>query len=182
MAKIKKVYDPKKLKGMSIYQEEKRTVYSPFFTKYGYVVSQSTCRAYTQYVQGYLISLFIFALAYIISKNIWVSLGLGTAFFLGTLLAFYLNFIKKAVLIKDYKKHDRDSFFVRQAKSLPAKNIITIIVACFLLTGMIMLNGYINKFAGAYFILNTVLAAVALLYGFMHIYILIYKKKNNLKE
>lgn len=182
MAKVKKVYDPKKLKGMSIYQEDKRTVFSPFYTKNGYIISQSLCKTYTNYVQGYLISLFIFALSYIIFKKIWVSLGLALAFFIGTVISFYLNFIKKATLITNFKKETKDNFIIRQAKTLPVKNIITIIVASILLSLTIMFNGYINNFTGSYFILNTSLAIVSFIYALINVYILIYKKKNNLKE
>ena len=182
MAKVKKTYNSQEFRGMSIYQEERRTVYSPFFSKHGYIITKNNSKSYSQYVQGYLISLFIFASIYIIFKNFWIALGLGIAFFIGTLISFYLNFIKKATLIADYKKPIRDNFFVRQAKSLPKSNIITIIIACFLLSFMIIFNGYLNNFTGSYFILNTALAIVSLIYGFINIYILIYKIKNHIKE
>ncbi len=182
MAKNKRRYDPKSLKGAAIYQEEKRTVYSPFYTKKGYVITESTYKAYTQYVQGYLIALLIFSVAYIITKDMWISVGLGGAFFIGTIVSFYLNFIKKAVLIENYVKSKKDNFFVRQAKSLPFTNLIVMTVCSFLLSGMIMLNGYINSFTGTYFTLNTALAIVALIYAFMNVYIIIYKKANNIKE
>lgn len=182
MAKNKRRYDPRSLKGASIYQEEKRTVYSPFFTKKGYIITENTYKAYTQYVQGYLIALLIFSVAYIITKNMWISVGLGGAFFIGTIVSFYINFIKKAVLIEHYTKLKKDNFFIRQAKTLPFKNLIVMTICSFLLSGMIMLNGYINSFTGTYFILNTSLAIVALIYAFMNVYIIIYKKTNNIKE
>lgn len=177
-SKYKKTYNPKNLKGMSIYQEEKRTVYSPFYTSKGYIISNSLCRAYDNYVQGYLIALFIFALSYIITRSFLISLGLGLAFFIGTVISFYINFIKKAAVIPDYRKPEMDNFFVRQAKSLDYRNIWTIIICCFLLSLVILLNGYANKFEGSYKILNDILAVVSLIYGLMHIYILVYKKKN----
>lgn len=182
MAKNKRVYNPKSLKGASIYQEEKSTVYSPFFTSKGYVITESTYKAYTQYVQGYLIALLIFSGCYIITKNMLVSVMLAALFFIGTLISFYLNFIKKAVLIEHYPKSKKDNYFIRQAKTLPFKNLIVMTISSFLLSGMIMLNGYINSFTGTYYTLNTALAIVALIYAFMNVYIIIYKKKNNIKE
>lgn len=180
MAKKKRELLPEDLSGMSIYHDDKRTVYSPFFLNKAYVLTKENCRRYYDYIKGYLMSLLIFGLAYIITKNILISLLLGLAFMAGTIYVFYAKFIKKAAVIPDYRKPAKDSFFIRQAKNLDLPRIWTIIICCFLLSIVIIFNGYLNGFTGAYRILNLILAIVPIVYAIMHIWILIYKKRNNL--
>ncbi|MBR0474167.1 MAG: hypothetical protein IJJ19_04120 [Erysipelotrichaceae bacterium] len=164
---------------MSIYQDEKRTVYSPFYSKAGYVVSADNCRYYVSYIQGYLMALLIFSVAYLITRNLIISLSLAILFIIGNFISFYMNFMKKAATIYPYKKPERDSFAVRQAQALETKNIITIIVCCPLLAATLLLNGHINKFEGLAFYLNIGMSVFALLYGLLHVYILILKKRNH---
>ena len=176
MAKQKRNLQAKDLQGMSIYHEEKRTVYAPFFTRSGYVLSDDNCKEYKNYVTNYLFAFLIFSVTYIITKNIVPSLLLGVLFLIGAIIAFYLRFIKKAATIPNYKRPLKDNFFVRQAKNLDNKRIWTIIVCCVLLAFFIVLNGYINHFEGSYMTLTYFFAAVAIIYGLMHVYILMLKK------
>ena len=176
MAKQKRKVLAKQLQGMSIYHEEKRTVYSPFFSKNGYVLTDENSREYRSYITNLLFAFLIFSLAYIFTKNIWTALLLGSLFAIGSIVSFYLKFIKKTAKIPNYKKPVKDNFIVRQAKNLDNKRIWTIIICCVLLAFFIMLNGKINNFEGSYFYLNTFFAIVAIAYGLMHVYILIIKK------
>ena len=181
MAKHRRVYNPKELNGLSIYHDEKRTVYSPFFTKKAYIITEKNANDYIVYIQGYLIALLISTLAYIITKNIWLSLSLALVFIISTIVTFYLGFIKKANVIENYNKKEKDSFIIRQAKGLEKKNIITIIVACVLLAIALMFNSYINNFTGSLFYFSLFAALISLAYGALHVYALIYKNKNNIE-
>ena len=178
MAKNKKEIDPKDLNGLSIYHDEKRTVYAPFFSKKAYIITEKNIKEYISYIQGYLIALMIFAVAYIVTKNPLIGILLAVTFLISSIVVFYINFIKKASVIEDYKKEPKDSFAIRQAKSLDRKNIITIIICCPLLALAFMLNSYFNKFTGAALYLSFAAAVASLLYGALHIYILIYKDRN----
>ena len=180
MAKNKRLNDPSELNGLSIYHDEKRTVYSPFFTKKAYIITEKNISEYISYIQGYLMALLVFAVAYIFTGNLILSVVFGLLFMISTIVVFYIRFIKKAGVIDDYTKKERDNFIVRQAKGLDRKNIITIIICSPLLAIMLMLNSYINGFTGVTLYFSGFVALVALLYGILHIYILIYKNNNNL--
>ena len=174
MAKNKRQIDPKDLNGLSIYHDEKRTVYMPFFSKKAYIITEKNAKDYVSYIQGYLIALMIFAVAYIVTKNPLIGILLAVTFMISNIAVFYMNFIKKA----NYNKAPRDNFAIRQAKSLDRKNIITIIICCPLLALAFMLNSYFNKFTGAALYLSIAAAIASVLYGLLHIYILIYKDRN----
>ena len=170
--------DPKELNGISIYPEEKRTVYSPFFSKKGYILTSDNVRQYQSYIQGYLGALVVFVLAYLIYKNLTVSLILALLFMISTAVTFYFNFIKKANFIDNYNKPHRDSFAVRQASYLSTKQIWTIIICCPLLALAIMLNSYLNHYTGFMFYMMVIISIVSVLYELLHIYILKLKKDN----
>ena len=88
MAKQKRKVLAKQLQGMSIYHEEKRTVYSPFFSKNGYVLTDENSREYRSYITNLLFAFLIFSLAYIFTKNIWAALLLGLLFAIGSIVSF----------------------------------------------------------------------------------------------
>lgn len=177
MAKIKRKILAKELNGMSIYHENKRTVYAPFYTKNGYVLTDDNCKEYKNYVTNYLFAFLIFSIVYIFTKNIVPALLLGILFLLGAIIAFYFRFIKKTLVIPNYKRPLKDNFFVRQAKNLDNKRIWTIIVCCVLLAFFIVLNGKISNFSGSYLHLTYFFAFVSIVYGIMHLYILLLKKR-----
>ena len=177
MANKKKDYDPKQLYGMSVYHDDKHTVYSPFFSKKGYLISENNVKEYFNYIQGYLIALLVFSVAYIIRKELILPVLLALFFLISNIVTFYVSFIKKAGVIENYKKPERDSFAVRQAKSLESKNIWTIIICCPLLAAATMLYSYLNHYEGFMFYMMMLISVFVLLYGFLNIYILVYKKK-----
>ena len=179
--KHKRTYDPSVLSGLSIYQESKRTVYSPFYSSKGYIVTADNCRHYVSYIQSYLIAMLIFSLSFIITKNMIIALALGLLFIIGNIISFHTQFLRKTAIIDPYKKPVRDNFAVRQAKALDVKNIVIIIICCPILALVLMLNGYVNRFEGFAFYLNLFTSIVAVLYGILHIYILIIKKRDNLQ-
>ena len=178
MARRDKKYDLNALYGMSIYHDSKRTVYSPFFSKKGYILTESNVEHYISYIQGYLIVMMIFLFVQILYKKIWLSISLASVFLASSIYMFYKNFISKAAIIEEYKKPERERFVARQARSLETKNIWTIILCSPLLSAMIMLNSYLNRNEDASFYLMVVISLIALFYGILHIYVLIYKKKH----
>ncbi len=177
MANKKKDYDPNQLYGMSVYHDGKHTVYSPFFSKKAFLIDKSNVRDYVNYIQGYLIAIMVFSVAYIIRKELLLPVLLSLFFLISNIVTFYMTFIKKAGIIENYKKPERDSFAVRQAKSLESKNIWTIIICCPLLAAVTMLYSYLNQYEGFMFYMMLFISVFVLLYGFLNVYILIYKKK-----
>ena len=178
MARKDKKCDLSALNGLSIYHDSKRTVYSPFFSKKGYILTENNVEEYISYIQGYLIAMMIFLVVQIFYKRIWLSVSLTVVFLASSVFMFYKNFISKSAIIEDYKKPKREGFVERQARSLETKNIWTIILCSPLLAAMIMLNSYLNHNEGALFYLMAAISLVALFYGILHIYVLIYKKKH----
>ena len=178
MSRQRKKMDPKDLHGISIYHEEKRTVYAPFYTNKGYIITENNINHYINYIQGYLIALLIFVLTYIVYQKVWIPLLLAIIFMVSTIVVFYRNFLSRANVIENYKKPQRDNFAIRQAKSLDEKNIWTVIICSPLLAIAIMFNSYLNKYEGGMYYLMLFISVVALAYGILHIYILIYKRKN----
>lgn len=170
--------DPRDLNGISIYHEEKRTVYSPRFSKKGYIITKDNARQYQSYIQGYLIALLVFSLAYIIYRNFWMALLLAAIFIASTIGTFYFTFIRNANFIDNYNKPQRDTFAVRQASYLSDKQLWTIIICCPLLALAIMYNAHLRGYTGSSYYLMAFISFIAILYGILHIYILYYKKKN----
>ena len=179
MAKTKLNNDPRQLNGMSIYHDDKRTVYSPFFSKKGYIITENNIKGYTSYIQGYMMTILVFCISYMFTKNLLVPLLLAAIFLGSTIGTFYFSFIKKAGVLENYKKPERDSFVVRQANTLDSSNIITMIVCCPLLAGCLMFLSYLNHYEGFNFWMMTFIAVLVLLYGVLNIYILIYKKNHS---
>ena len=107
MANKKEKYDVQSIQGISIYHEDKRTVYSPFFQQKGYILSENNVHAYVSYIQGYLVALVVFVVAFIIYRRFLIPFILALLFMISTIVSFYLNFIRKANVIENYKKPER---------------------------------------------------------------------------
>lgn len=178
MAKKNKRYDLSLLNGISIYHDEKHTVYAPYFTNNAYILTEDNVKQYVSYIQGYLVALVVFVVAYIVYRKFWIPFILAILFIVSTIVTFYLNFIRKANVIENYKRPERDSFISRQAKTLESRNILTIAISGVLLAGALILHSYLNGFEGEMFYMMLVIATVSFLYGLLHFYILYYKKKN----
>ena len=181
MAKKKKTIKPEEIKGLSIYQEEKRTIYAPFFLKKAYLVTDKNVKQYVSYIQGYLVAIVVFIIAYVIYRKVSIPLILSLLFLISSFVMFYINFLRKASVIDNFKKQKGDSFITRQADNLEIKNLWTIIIASPLLALAIMFNSYLNHYEGFMLYIMIFLSVIAVAYGILNIYILIYKK-NNLKE
>ena len=180
MSSKKKKISPSDLNGISIYHEEKRTVYSPFFSKKAYIINENNAGQYVSYIQGYLIALIIFVVSYIIYRKPLIPVLLTLMFMASTIFIFYRNFLSKANTIDDYKKPKRASFAIRQASSLSQEEIWTIIIASPLLAAAIMYNAHLNHYEGVMYYFMLFISIVALAYGILHIYILIIKKNQEL--
>ncbi len=179
MAKKKKKYELQSLNGISIYHDDKRTVYSPFFQRKGFILSENNVHAYITYIQGYLVAPVAFFAAYIIWRNVWISLLAALVVILVTIVNFYLNFIRTASVIEDFERPVSDTFITRQA-SLEKKRLWEIILCCPILAGLIMLYSYLNGFEGGIYYIMLATAIASILYGLLHLYILFYKTKNDL--
>ena len=178
MANKKKYVSPSQLNGISVYHEQKRTVYSPFFSSRGYIINENNIKEYVSYVQSYLIAIIIFLVSYIFYRKFWISLLLSLAFMASTIFIFYRNFLSKANVIEDYRKPEKGSFVQRQASSLREKDIWTIIVCSPLLSLSILIHSYLNRYEGFMSYMMIFIAVVSLIYGILHIAVLIHKKKN----
>ena len=172
---------PAELNGISIYHEEKRTVYSPFFSKRAYIISENNVSYYVSYIQGYLIAILIFLIAYMLYRKPLLPILLTLAFLASNIFMFYRSFIAKANIIENYRKPKRDSFAARQADTMSEGNILTVIICSPLLAAAIMFNSHLNHYEGGMFYLMLAISAVTLAYGLLHIYVL-YLKKSSKKE
>ncbi|MBR4461805.1 MAG: hypothetical protein IKS51_04420 [Erysipelotrichaceae bacterium] len=179
MAKTKKEYDPSKINGLSIYHDSKHTIYAPFFSSKGYILTKGNIHAYITYVEGYLVAPIAFIVAYIIWRKIWVALLAALIVIQVTILNFYLNFIRKASVIDNYERPSGDNFITRQA-TLEKRRLWEIIICCPILAGLIMLYSYLSGFEGATFYIMLATAIAAILYGVLHLYILLYKSRNKI--
>ncbi len=169
---------PSQLNGISVYHEQKRTVYSPFFSSRGYIISETNVKEYVSYIQSYLIAIVIFLVSFIFYRNFMISFLLCFVFMISTIYIFYRNFLSKANIIEDYKKPKKDSFIQRQANSMDEKNIWTIIICSPLLALSILVHSYLNHYEGFMFYTMVFISAVSLIYGILHVAVLLYKKKN----
>ena len=165
--------------GLSVFHDEKRTVYCPFFSKTGYIMTDENCGEYARFSGSFVISLLIFTILYLFTKNFLPSLIVAILYVVVASLVFYFRFIKKAPTIENYKKPVSDNYFVRQAKQLTYKRLWTIILGCIALFICLYIYGLWQGLEDASYIANLLCASCALIYSGINVYILILKKKNN---
>ena len=170
--KEKKQIRPSELRGGSIYQDGKRTVYSPFYTKNGYVIATKDVQAYTTFVQSFSLSPFLFLLSYLITRNILICVILSPLFF------FYTAFLNTATQIQNFKKPKKENFFKTQAETLDTSRIRTIILCSILLSVCFVIFGIMRTYFIEMRYLAYICAVLSLIYGFLYIYILILHKKS----
>ena len=176
--KEKKQIRPSELRGGSIYQDGKRTVYSPFYTKNGYVIATKDVQAYTTFVQSFSLSPFLFLLSYLITRNILICVILSLIFCAITLCFFYKDFVKNATMIQNFKKPKKENFFKTQAETLDTSRIRTIILCSILLSVCFVIFGIMRTYFIEMRYLAYICAVLSLIYGFLYIYILILHKKS----
>lgn len=172
-----KKYDPKTIRGISIYQDEKRTVYAPFYSKNGYIMTQSNTGHYINYMVGYLTSLVVFEIVLILSKSVPLSLLSAVLVLIINFLFFYFNFLKKAAVIENYSRQQKENFIIRQARQLEYDRIYTLIICCILLVVIFYFFTLWQKPEGLYLYIIIISGIASAVYGFVNLAILICKRK-----
>ena len=175
-------YDPRLIRGISIYQEEKRTLYAPFYSKNAYIMTPNNSRHYINYIVGYIAAMVFFEIVYILSKNLLLSLCVAFGVIIINFLFFYFNFLKKAAVIENYAKKQKDSFILRQARQLEYDRIYTLIVCCILLVVIFVFYAMWQKLDGIYLVIIVLSIIMSAVYGFINLAILICKRKLDQKK
>ncbi len=170
-------YEPSSLRGLSIHQTGKKTVYAPFYSDKGYIINTGNIRHYINYVVGYLVSLVAFEIAVIITKNTPVSILAALAVLVINFLSFYFNFLKKASVIENFAKEKKENFIDRQAKMLEYDRIYTLIICCILLVVIFVFYAMWQHLEGVYFWIVVLCTAASVIYGILNLIILIRKRK-----
>ena len=180
MEKSKK-YDPSNIRGLSIYHDDKRTVYAPFYSKKGYIMTEANTRHYVTYMAGYIAAVVALEVAVIFSKNTALSIGICLLVLIINFVSFYFNFLRKAAVIEDYPKQKKDNFITRQAKELEYDRIYTLIICCILLVVILYFYALWQKLDGIYLYIVVFMIAASAIYLFINIAILIHKRKMDSK-
>ena len=181
MAKNNK-YDPSTIRGISIYHEDKRTLYAPFYTSKAYIMNGNNTRYYVNYVLGYVTSMVAFEAVYIFSKNLTISLLIAAAVLISNFVFFYFNFLKKAAVIENFSKEKKDSFVLCQAKQLEYDRIYTLIVCCILLVVIFVFYAKWQDLEGIYLYIVILSIIVSAIYGIVNLAILRCKRNLDKKK
>lgn len=181
MAK-KSTYDPSGIRGISIYHDDKRTIYSPFYSKKGYIMNENNTRHYVNYILGYVTSMVAFEIALILSKSTPLSLLAAFVVLIINFIFFNRNFLQKAAVIENYSKEKKDGFITRQAKELEYDRIYTLIVCCILLVVIFAFYAKWQYLEGIYLYIVILSIIMSALYGFINLAILINKRKMDRKH
>ena len=178
----KNKYDPKTIRGISIYHEDKRTLYAPFYSKKAYILTQGNVRHYVSYMVGYIAAMVAFEVVCIFSKSIPLSIGAAILVLIANFLFFYFNFLKKAAVIENYDKVKKEeSFIVRQAKELDYDHIYTLIICCILLVVIFYFYALWQKLDGIYLYVILTCGIASAIYLVINIMILFTKRKMDKK-
>ena len=174
-------YDPELIRGISIYHDEKRTVYAPFYSKKAYIMTKNNAGHYISYVVGYIAALVVFEIVAIFSKSTPIATLAGILVLIINFLFFYFNFLSKAAVIENYSKAKKDGFISRQAKELEYDRIYTLIICCILLVVIFYFYALWQKLEGVYLYIVIFLGAASALYGIINVLIL-FKKRSMDKQ
>ena len=175
MEKNKK-YDPSEIRGISIYHDGKRTVYAPFYSKKGYIMTESNTKHYINYMIGYIAAVVALEFAVIFTKNTPLSIGIALLVLIINFVSFYFNFLRKAAVIENYPRNKKDNFIIRQAKELEYDRIYTLIVCCILLIVIFYFYALWQKLEGIYLYIVVFIAVASVIYLIINIAILICKR------
>ncbi len=173
----KKKYDPSLIRGISIYQDNGRTLYAPFYSKKAYIMTQNNAAHYINYIVGYIAAMVFFEIAYIFSKDLLISILIAIAVLIANFLFFYFNFIKKAGVLDGYKKEEKDGFILRQAKQLEYDRIYTLIICCILLVVIFYFYALWQDLEGIYLYIIVLSIIASAVYGLVNLAILLRKRK-----
>lgn len=167
--------------GFNLYTDEGgRTIYYDRINKKGYQISKKeeskyfffSSRPVTAFALGYL--------AYYLSNNWIITIFVAVATYLVMLFFFRKMFLPDLVELPKFVPGKKEPLYVRFAHTFDNRRIIVIIVLAFLLSIGTLVNAYLSDYDQIAKILNYVLAAGAFIFGCFYIYVLNYKKKNNI--
>lgn len=176
-------YDPKLLRGISIYQDGKRTLYAPFYTKKAYILTEKNASHYINYIVGYLAALVIFEVVLIFSKNALLSLIAAIVTLIVNYLFFYFRCLSKAGQVTDFRKvKEKEPFIQRQANQLEYDRIYTLIICCILLVVILVFYMLWQDPDGIFYYITLGTIVLSALYGIINVMILITKEKADKKK
>ena len=176
----KKKYDPSSIRGISIFKDDKRTIYAPFYSRKGYILTENNTGHYVNYVVGYIAAMVAFEFAAIFFKDTLIACLVGLAVLILNFVFFYFNFLRKAAVIEDFGRKPKENFILRQAKTLEYDRIYTLIICCILLVVIFVFYALWQDLEGIYLYIVLLSIAASAIYGFVNLAILIYKRKRNL--
>ena len=177
---MKKKPDVQKLKGISIYKDAKgHVIYSPWFTKDGYILHDENVSEFQNYGTSYLIAIIVLLVIFYFTKSLGYAFILSLGYLAVSIFMFYTRCIKKVPKIENFNKPKKDNYIIRQAKSITSKRIIVVILACIFMSVYIIFNSLYFKYTGTELLVSYIFAIASLLFGLLYVVILIVKKKNN---
>ncbi|MBQ0036989.1 MAG: hypothetical protein KBT35_08760 [Firmicutes bacterium] len=166
--------------GFNLYADEGgRTIYYDRINKKGYLISKKeeskyfffSSRPVTAFALGYL--------AYYLSHNWIITIFVAVVAYLVMLFFFRKMFLADLPELPKFVPGKKEPLYARFAHTFSSTRIIVIIVLAFLLSIGTCINAYISNYDQITKILNYALAVGAFIFGCFYIYVLIYKKKNN---
>ncbi len=128
------------LRGVSIYQEKKRTVYYDVLTKSGYVINNAEVRNYMLFSNRHTAIILGAVVIYYLSNNVVLSVGLGIAALVAVEFIFRKAFLHKLPEIKAYNRPKKQSYVDSIAADETVTRIILLLVIGVLLAFMLIYN------------------------------------------
>lgn len=139
MANYQKV-NTSDINGLFVYHVKNQCIHYDWLTKTGYVITNDAAGTYSVTQSKGAIALFLGAIVYIFTSNLLYSFIAAFTVFLGISLYMRFVFFKKLPSYPNFKKPQRDNYFVASAKRLSFKRIYFIFILACLLTVLLVLN------------------------------------------
>ncbi|MBR0462354.1 MAG: hypothetical protein IJJ00_06555 [Erysipelotrichaceae bacterium] len=169
---------PEELKGSSIYQEKRRTIYSDWFMKNkGYIISENDADKYYVYSLRFIGSLVILFFVIMFTGNQLYGYGAGILFYAVTTLMFYFLFLPKLAVISNFNKPKKDNFINELAKKQNQQTLTVTVILSVLIGTVIIIYAHKNNFDQTAMIAYYIIAVMAYGYGVMNILAFIKKKR-----
>ncbi len=128
------------LRGVSIYQEKKRTVYYDMFTKSGYVINNAEVRNYMLFSNRHTAIALGAVVIYYLTNNVVLSVVAGIAALVIMELVFRKTFLQKLPEIKNYQRPHKQSYVDSIATDETVTRILLLILIGVLLAFMLIYN------------------------------------------
>ena len=127
------------LRGVSIYQEKKRTVYYDVLNKNGYIINNAEVKNYMLFSNRHTAIALGAVVIYYLTNNVVLSVGLGIAALIATEIVFRKTFLHKLPEITAYERPKKQSYVDSIATDETVTRIILLIVIGILLQQLICL-------------------------------------------